>query len=102
MSPESPGPLWDLQRFYFFGLRTYENRRGRAKPSPAQLPWPWLAFALADMFIQMNINSLYFVFIYLYDLTFIVNNLSDTTYFDIHAFLSARVGKYRITMVFAA
>lgn len=22
-----------------------------------QQPWPWIAFALADMFIQMNIKS---------------------------------------------
>lgn len=48
-------PLWDSQRFYFFSLRTHENQR-----DPAQQLWPWLVFALEDMFIQIDINSLCF------------------------------------------
>lgn len=31
----SRSPQGDLQRFYFFGLRTRENRRDPAQPSPA-------------------------------------------------------------------
>lgn len=30
------------------------------EPSPARRLWPWLVFALVDMFIQMDINSLCF------------------------------------------
>lgn len=61
-SPWDTPPPWDLKRFYFFGLRTYENWRDRAQPSPGQPSsrGPGLCLPLVDMFIQMNINSLYF------------------------------------------
>lgn len=54
MPQESTQLLLALQRFYFFGLRICRNWEVLA---PAQQPWPWIAFALADMFIQMNIKS---------------------------------------------
>lgn len=53
MPPKSVKLPLDLQRVYFFALRIC--RLGGVDPSAAALAW--IAFALADMFIQMNIKS---------------------------------------------
>ena len=55
----------DLQRFLFvwFGLVLVLGVGGvflaleSAKLTKLQQPWPWIVFALADVFIQMNIKS---------------------------------------------
>ena len=54
----------DLQRFLFvwFGLVLVLGVGGvflaleSAKLTKMQQPWPWIVFALADVFIQMNIK----------------------------------------------